>query len=124
MVMAHAMYNSLLDLSNKLTRQYQFREIEFDENRQTLRLRLGEGTLVYLNLEKEAYDIFFTTNYLNRKALKVASSVNETTATAILETGPDSSWHLDGDVCTRLPLDEACGQVWLNFFLEEKAIVC
>jgi len=119
---AQAMYNRLLDLSNKLTRQYKLREIEFDENGQTLRLRLGQGTIVYLNLEREEYDIFLTTNHLSKKALKVVSQVNEVTAVAVLETMPDSFWHVASDTFTVLPTGDACSSIWLNFFLNKEPV--
>lgn len=118
---AQTLYIRLSHFSNQLKNTYEkTREIFYDFDARTLALRLGEGTIVRFNQERDEWDVYFAANFLKRRYLKAGYGLSESAARALVANGPDSLWHIDGETHTTFDDDSPEAQQWINNFLETK----
>lgn len=66
-------------------------QIEYSDDRCTFRLRLGESTLVYANVDADTYTVDIIYDHLRReKVIRVASNLYRTDAVNFLKNSLDS----------------------------------
>lgn len=75
-------------------------KIEYSDDRCTFRLRLGESTLVYANVENDTYAIDIITDQLRKdKVIRIVSHLYRTDALNFLKNSLDSiSFDIHGGV--------------------------
>lgn len=113
------LYGRLDYIKNSLTADaliYYAAKIEFSPDEETLRLRLGESTLVYCDLARDEYEIFIECGKYYKK---IASGLDMYQAIELLKTMPESAWNLNRDQFTRIQVDGDEGaSEWIENFIK------
>lgn len=95
---------------------YTSAKIEFSPEEETLRLRLGETTLVYCNLERDEYEVFHCRRRNDYD--KVASGLSQAQTLELLKAMPESNWHVDTAQFTRLSMASRNALRWVQNFMK------
>jgi len=115
--LTQSLYNRLNYLKAVLSGSvYNSAKIEFSFQKETLRLRLGDSTLVYCNLERDEYEVFYC-RWRNDYD-KVASGLSQAQAIELLKAMPESTWHTDSDSFTRISLASLGAPAWIENFMK------
>lgn len=94
---------------------YYAAKIEFSPDEETLRLRLGESTLVYCDLARDEYEVFIK---FGKYYKKIASRLDMYQAIEFLKTMPESGWYSDRNQFTRIPMDaDEEAPEWIENFI-------